>query len=68
MIRIENKTGIPRDTKIIDTETGNEIKSVYAIEIMPFNCKTQNLIQIKLTLSRAEIDIIGKDRLIEFTV
>ena len=25
MIRIENKTGIPHDTKIIDTETGNDI-------------------------------------------
>lgn len=68
MIRIENKTGIIKDTKIIDTETGNEIKSIYAIKIMPFNCKLNGLIQIELTLSRAEIDIIGKDRLIEFTV
>ena len=62
MIRIENKTGIIKDTKIIDTETGNGIKSVYAIEIMPFDCKIQNLIQVKLTLSRAEIDIIAEEK------
>ena len=61
MIRIENKTGISRDTKIIDTETGNEIKSVYAIEIMPFDCKS-SLIKVKLTLSRVELDIIAEEK------
>ena len=59
MIRIENKTGMPHDTKIIDTDTGETIKGVKGVEILPFSSKT-DLIQIKLTLSRAEIDITGK--------
>jgi len=58
MIRIENKTGVINDTKIIDTETGNIIKSVFGVEIMPFDCKTDGLIQVNLTLSRSEIDVM----------
>jgi hypothetical protein len=62
MIRIENKTGLIRDTKIIDTETGNIIKGVYGVEISPFDVKTEDFIQIKLILTRAEIEIVGKEQ------
>jgi len=58
MIKIENKTGLPKDTKVIDTETGNIIKGIYGIEIEPFDCKTDGFIPIKLILTRAEIDIM----------
>ena len=62
MIRIENKTGLIRDTKIIDTETCNIIKGVYGVEISPFDVKTEDFIQIKLILTRAEIEIVGKEQ------
>ena len=62
MTRIENKTGLIRDTKIIDTETGNIIKGVYGVEISPFDVKTEDFIQIKLILTRAEIEIVGKEQ------
>jgi len=60
MIRIENKTGKIHDTKITDTETGNRIKGIYGVEIMPFDCDTQSLIRAKLILTRCEMDITSE--------
>ncbi len=62
MIRIENKTGVPIDTKIIDTDTGNIIKGVRSVAISPFSAKDNGFIQIKLILSRAEVDLVAKEK------
>ena len=55
-IRIVNKTGHPRDTKVYDPDSGNEIVGVYSVE-------TYNDIKgLKAVLHiRAEMDVVVND-------
>jgi len=41
---------------------GNRLKNIRAVEISPFYAGNNDLIQVKLTLTKAEIDIIAQKK------
>jgi len=55
MIRIINETGLSKDTKVIDTETGNVIKGIKRVEILPID-HVPHIIQAKLTFNCVALD------------
>lgn len=56
-IRIVNKTGVAKDTRIYDANTGQIISGVRSVEILPFD--VGGLITARLEIVGPELDLVG---------